>query len=184
MTELTLSTEQRQRHAEVYADLTVLAFEWNWLDARLAAGRNPLTAADVAELKQAGITHILDLRQAEEWCAPSPGNEAVEFSRECGLERFHLPLTNIEAPREEEFSQASAWLESALEDPKAKVYVHCRAGMERTATIVVAFHGCRTGQSYDAALQELKLKRPIFRPLPHQESAVRAWLESNSETMA
>jgi atypical dual specificity phosphatase len=184
MSAFDLSAEQQQRHAEVYADPAVLAFEWNWLDERLAAGRNPLTAADIAELARAGITHILDLREAQEWSAPSPGHEAVEFSRECGLERHHFPLTNREAPREEELFQASAWLESALGNPKAKVYVHCRAGMERTATIVVAFHGARTGQSYDAALDDLKRKRPIFQPLPHQESAVRAWLNANSAAAA
>jgi atypical dual specificity phosphatase len=182
MLEPDLSAEQRRSHSEVYATLSLLAFEWNWLDDRIAAGRNPLTAVDVAELAQAGITHILDLREEKEWSAPRPGSEAIEFCRECGIVRLHLPLTNLEAPREEDILKALDWLETTLQNPQHKIYVHCQAGKERTGTIAVAFHARRTGQSYDAAFQELKQKRDVFQPWPHQEAAVRAWLQASAES--
>lgn len=56
-----LTEEQKRWHEELYARPGMLPFEWNWIDQRIAAGRHPLTAVDVAELAQAGITHILDL---------------------------------------------------------------------------------------------------------------------------
>jgi protein-tyrosine phosphatase len=177
-----ITAEQKRWHDELYANSEMLPFEWNWLEERIAAGRHPLTAVDVVELAQAGITHILDLRREEEWSEVFPGQEALEFCVACQIQRSHLPLTNLQAPCDEDFQQASAWLETALQDPSAKIYVHCRAGMERTATIVIAFYACRTGQDYDAAFEELKQKRPIFQPLPHQESAVRTWLKAKSAT--
>lgn len=182
MIEPDLSAEQRSRHTEVYATSGLLAFEWNWLDSSIAAGRNPLTSVDIAELAQAGITHILDLREEKEWRAPLPGFEAVAFCQECGFVRLHLPLTNLEAPREEDFLKALDWLEATLQNPQHKIYIHCQAGKERTGTIAVALHAHRSGQSYDSALQELKQKRNVFRPWPHQEVAVRAWLQASAES--
>ena len=162
----------------------MLPFDWNWLDDRIAAGRNPLTEVDVAELAQTGITHILDLREEKEWTAPRPGLEAIEYCRECGIVRLHFPLTNLEGPREEDLLKTLDWLETTLKNPQHKTYVHCQAGKERTGTIMVAIHARLTGQSYDAALQELKQKRSVFQPWPHQESAVRAWLQASSTNSA
>lgn len=179
-----LSAGHRHNHSKVYATQGMLPFEWNWLDDRIAAGRNPLTAVDIAELAQAGITHILDLREEEEWCAPRPGLEAITFCKECGIVRRHLPLTNREGPREEDFLKALDWIETTLQNPQHKIYVHCQAGKERTGTIAVAMHAHRNVQSYDTAFQELKQKRGVFQPWRHQERAVRAWLESTSRSSA
>lgn len=180
MPEINLSEQQRHHHNEVYATEGMLPFDWHWLDDRSAAGRNPLTAVDIAELAQAGITHILDLREEKEWTAPRPGLEAVEFCRECGIERRHLPLSNRKKPQVEDFVTALNWLETHLENPAHKIYLHCQAGKERTGTIAVALHARRNGQSYDEALRELRQKRGVFAPWPHQERAVREWLQASS----
>lgn len=75
-----------------------------------------------------------------------------------------------------QFDEAVAFLEESLRQPGSVVYVHCRAGAQRTAAILVAFHGRRHGLGYDAALQELRRRRPLLNPLPVQEAATRRWL--------
>jgi protein-tyrosine phosphatase len=182
MAVLALTKKQIQQHVEIYSNADILPFEWSWLDERIAAGRNPLSAVDVAELAAAGITHMVDLREEKEWREVLPGLQAVEFCSECGLRRFHWALTNVHAPRAEDFETTCSWIREALEDPNAKVYIHCRAGMERTGTIATAFFASRSGLSYESALDELRIKRPIFQPLPHQQRAVCKWLQALAES--
>jgi protein-tyrosine phosphatase len=60
-----------------------------------------------------------------------------------------------------------------------KIYIHCRAGMERTAAILIAHHARTHGVSHDEALEVLQKARPILKPLRNQEEATRAWLEKS-----
>ncbi len=163
-------------HLEIYTTPGLPGFEMQWLDRRIAAGRNPLSVRDVADLRAAGITHVLDLREENEWAAPRFGGDAVEAMAKMGINRMHLPVTDMGAPNPLDFDRANAWIEKALALPNAKVYLHCRAGMERTAAIALAFWIAREGISYDAAFRNLKGKRPIFKPLPSQERAVKEWM--------
>lgn len=165
-----------RQHLKIYAKPGLPAFGFDWLDDRLAAGRNPLSARDVQTLKHAGISHILDLRETSEWSAPHLGLDAVEAMDGAGITRLHLPVVDMNAPCRADFDAAWAWIESVLGDPNAKIYLHCRAGMERTAAIVGALEAKRAGLSFDEALAKLKRKRSIFAPLPPQRRAARAWL--------
>ena len=163
-------------HMEIYKTPGLPGFEMEWLDRRIAAGRNPLSVRDVADLRAAGITHVLDLREDSEWAAPRFGHDAVEAMARLGINRMHIPVKDMGAPQPLDFDRANAWIEKALALPNAKVYLHCRAGMERTAAIAIAFWIAREGISYDAAFRNLKGKRPIFKPLPAQERAVKDWM--------
>jgi protein-tyrosine phosphatase len=80
------------------------------------------------------------------------------------------------APSPAAFDAAYEFIEAAIAN-EGRVYIHCRAGMERTAAIVVAWFARRHAVSYDAAFANLKARRPILNPLPHQERAARAWLK-------
>ena len=163
-------------HLEIYTTPNLPGFEMEWLDRRIAAGRNPLSVRDVADLRAAGITHVLDLREEAEWAAPRFGHEAIEAMAKMGINRMHIPIVDMGAPQPLDFDRANAWIDKALAQSNAKVYLHCRAGMERTAAIALAFWIAREGISYDAAFRNLKGKRPIFKPLPGQERAVKEWM--------
>ena len=165
-----------REHLEIYTTPNLPAFEMEWLDRRIAAGRNPLSVRDVSVLRAAGITHILDLREEAEWTLPRFGGAAIEAMAKMGIARMHLPIQDLGAPDALDFDRANVWLEKALAQSNAKVYLHCRAGMERTAAIALAFWIAREGISYDAAFRNLKGKRPIFKPLPAQELAVKEWM--------
>lgn len=165
-----------REHLKIYAKPGLPAFGFDWLDDRLAAGRNPLSARDVSTLNQAGITHVLDLRETSEWIAPHFGLEAVEAMEGAGITRLHLPIVDMDAPEPADFDAAWAWVEDASSDPDAVIYLHCRAGMERTAAIAGALAARRAAISFDEALAQLQGKRPIFQPLPPQRRAAQAWL--------
>lgn len=151
-------------------------FEYDHLTTQVLAGRNPLVRADVERLLAEGVTHLLDLREPHEWMPPNIGNEAVEFQHVCGLQRKHLPIPDFSAPDNEDFAEASAFLSETLRDPNAQVYIHCRAGMERTPTILVAYFAVEWKASCRETLTRLQQARPKFQPLPHQWDAVEAWL--------
>lgn len=144
------------------------------------AGRNPLTCRDVEALSALGITHILDLREPREWAPPKFGAEAVEEIERCGLQRLNLVVRDMREPTVEALDIACQFFDDALKTAENRIYVHCRAGMERTAAILIAYYARRHGVSYDDALSKLRASRPIFAPLPDQERAVRQWLKETA----
>jgi hypothetical protein len=151
-------------------------FEFDWIAPRLIAGRNPLMAKDVDALASLGVTDYLDIREVHEYGKPWLGAEAITALMDTGIARKHLPFTDMGAPSHTNLLAAVTYLEATLADPKRCVYLSCRAGMERTATVLIAFHARRRSVGYDAALKALRQQRPILRPLPDQERAVRAFL--------
>ncbi len=165
-----------REHLQTYSKPGLPAFGFDWLDERFAAGRNPLTARDIQTLKDADITHILDLRETREWSAPHFGLQAVEATGSAGIVRLHLPVVDMDAPRNTDFDEAQRWVEDVLTTPNTKIYLHCRAGMERTAAIACALEAKREGISFDEAMRKLKAKRSIFAPLERQREAARQWL--------
>ncbi len=170
-----------REHLRTYGKAGLPPFSFDWLDENMAAGRNPLTARDVQSLKDAGISHVLDLREPHEWSAPHFGQDAVNAFENAGITRLHLPVVDTDAPQNSDFDVAAKWLATTLAEPNAKVYVHCRAGMERTAAIVCAVYAREHGVSFEEALAVLRSNRSIFAPLPMQVRAAKAWLAQKSE---
>ena len=176
-----LTPEEITQHETIYATPYLPAFNADWVTPRIMAGRNPLSARDVAWMASQGITHILDLREAREWKPPKFGYLAVEAVQKLGLQRLHLEVWDMHAPKPQTFDAACRFIEEALLQPEAKVYVHCRAGMERTAAVLIAYYAKAQGVSYEEALHKLKKGRPILAPLPIQEQAARRWLETQNQ---
>lgn len=153
-------------------------FEFSRINPCLLAGRNPLTADDVELLVSEGVTHFLDLREPVEWLAPRLGTEALEEIERRKLFRCHIPIIDGCAPTRKEFDQCAALQELTQQKPQTQVYIHCRAGMGRTAAILIAWVARQEGNSYEQVFWRLKLQRPVLSPLPGQEQATRRWLES------
>lgn len=165
-------------HDAVYARRGLPPFNYSDIDGRIFAGRNPLTARDIDEIAALGVTHLLDLREAGEWKAPHFGLEAVEEAARLGLQRLHLPVLDMGAPTPQTLDAALQFIDETLQNPQAKVYIHCRAGMERTAAILIAHHARKHDLSYQESLKALRQRRPILRPLPNQERAVQQYLKA------
>ncbi|MHB9146298.1 MAG: protein-tyrosine phosphatase family protein [Symbiobacteriia bacterium] len=154
-------------------------FEYSRLQKGLWAGRNPLFEKDVEELARLGIRHIIDLREPAEWTDPWFGQEALDALEAHGIRRMHLPVVDMGAPDAETLTRAVETIQAALAAGEP-LYIHCRAGMERTGAVLVAWRASTRGESYDKALGALRSNRPILNPLPRQREAVEAWLEARA----
>jgi|CXWL01.1.fsa_nt_gi ADP-ribosyl-[dinitrogen reductase] hydrolase len=172
------------RHLLVYAPPGPPPFTRYPVTDRLLAGRNPLTELDARELAAAGVTHVLDLREDSEWAPDARhGAEAVDALARLGIERRSVPIRDTDSSSHAALDEAVGFLRTALE-PSARtadgrptrVYVHCRAGVERTGSILAAYVARAEHLSVDDAVAQLRAAAPQIQPLPWQLDAVRAWL--------
>ena len=175
---MTMDEHLQADHDRIYARIGLPPWEADWITDRVLAGRNCLSALDVNRLvTEYGITHVLDLREPQEWCAPKAGQDALDEIERGDVSRRHIPITDFGAPSMEALDQAVAFIDEALSQAGARVFVHCRAGLERTAAVLIAWYATAHGVDYDAAFQQLRRGRPVLRPLREQEQVVRRWLE-------
>ncbi|MEY2513475.1 MAG: hypothetical protein QOJ89_833 [bacterium] len=139
----------------------------------LLMGAYPQDAADVAELSRAGVTRIFNLVQDIEY---EPGaREGCEAAlADFGIDEQRAELVDfgaVPAAQIEDAAQAVVrWL-----DEGERVYVHCRAGWQRSATVVAAIVALREGINIAQALQVLRERKPTANPLMHQRADLLDW---------
>lgn len=170
--------ELEAAHQKVYQDNGIPPLRhWRVTDTVLA-GRNPLTELDVVELRDLGITHVLDLREESEWRGSGrEGQDAVVAIAARGIERLAVEIPDGGAPTRAAFTTACGWLEAIHQaNPGARIYVHCRAGLERTAVILAAWLGAQQGLSAPTAISRLGAYGYPGNPLFHQSTALQDWL--------
>jgi tyrosine-protein phosphatase SIW14 len=97
----------------------------------LYRGGQPKQAA-LAELKNLGLTTIVDLRRDDPRKADGELREAAAL----GMRFVHIPVSGWAPPSDEQVAQ---FLELFRNDPKQKVFVHCRFGDDRTGVFVAAY---------------------------------------------
>ena len=88
--------------------------------------------AGLAELKKLGITTIVDLRREDPQKADGERREAAAL----GLRLVYIPVAEWRPPSDEQVAQ---FLSLFREDPKQRVFVHCRFGDDRTGTFVATY---------------------------------------------
>lgn len=176
--------ERLQRQAHVYGTPGLPKFECNYITDQVIVGRNPLTAHDVEWLRLQGVTAFVDLREAWEWKGPGRhGAEAVATADSIPalFPRRHVEIVDdnvaIDFGR---LQQAVMHLDEVLAIPSEKVYIHCRAGQERTAAVLIAYFASRRWHTpYEETLSRLRRRRPALGPRPAQEQSVRQWLKTS-----
>ena len=107
---------------------------------------------DVAELREMGIKTILDL-EAGLFVAET---DAVKLERvwaaAAGINFEHVPLGPLGAPRADRVDAALA----VLSDPaKRPIFVHCKAGVDRTGFVVAAYRVQVEGWTPERAYEEM-----------------------------
>jgi rhodanese-related sulfurtransferase len=142
------------------------------------AGRQMLHVKDAARLiEETGVTHVLDLREKREWTKPNIGEAPIAHLIASGVVRKNIAIRDMSAPGKAELEAGVAFLREAIQSG-GKVYVHCRAGRERTASILwaYAFDGALEAPDWKAkiidAWKTLDKQYPSFAPLWHQVEAV------------
>lgn len=141
------------------------AFNFDWIDERLAVGgRFPMEAAEHLARRE-GIGAIVDLRV--ETC----DDEAT--LRVHGLEFLHLPTEDCCAIAPRMIDDGVEWVRTRL-DAGTRVLLHCEHGVGRSALLALCVLVARGIAPLDA-MNRIKVARPVVSPAPEQLEAFRTW---------
>jgi protein-tyrosine phosphatase len=113
-----------------------------------------LPPEEYGKLKDAGVTHVVDLREEHEDIGDVSGLDAL------GISRRQLPVRNQSAPRFEQMVEVTQWFDA--NDEQATLYVHCGGGFGRAAVMSAALL-VHAGAGVDAAVDLLRQARPEIR---------------------
>jgi protein-tyrosine phosphatase len=139
----------------------------------LLVGAYPQDRDDVGALRAAGVTRVLNLVQDVEY--DRGGRDAcVAALAAAGIEEHRVEIVDYGNLLPGHIELASRigleWLAQG-----ERVYLHCRAGMQRSATVAAAIVMLRDGLDAPAALQHVRARKPSANPLSHQRQDLLRW---------
>ena len=126
--------------------------DWDWynrIDEHVLIGALPFDRT-VTEL------HALGVRAVVNTCREYQG--PCEAYEQLGIEQLHLPTVDFTPPSAADISRAVAFIDDHVARGHG-VYVHCKAGRGRSATIVLCWLMAAKGISPEEAQQLLSSKR-------------------------
>jgi protein-tyrosine phosphatase len=146
----------------------------------LLVGAVPLDANDVQVVADQGVDRVLNLVQDPEY----PDGARLEV--EIGLDANDIEESRVQVvdfgnlspvALETAVTQVDTWLGEGH-----TVYLHCRAGWQRSATVAAGVIAIREQVPLEEALLRLGARKPTARPLPHQAEDLAAWWAQRDET--
>lgn len=144
----------------------------------LLIGAYPLDDRDVAMLSRLHVDRVLNTVQDDEY--PDGSREAVVAAltaagiveERLGLADYgHLPAPAIDSA----IQTAGDWLDQGLH-----VYLHCRAGWQRSAALAAALIASREGIGLEEAMAQVQRRKPSADPLPHQREDLERWWQARA----
>jgi len=126
---------------------------WQWwtvLEPTLILGAVPFRS-DVPKLAALGVTGIVNT------CAEFPGHGNLYGP--LGIEQFWMPTVDFSPPSLADVQAAVAFMQRKIAAGET-VYVHCKAGRARSATVVVCYLIARNGWTPAQAQQWIQQRRP------------------------
>ena len=143
---------------------------------RLIVGAMPLDAADVGALAALGVSRVLNLVEDAEYQRGARRTVERALARE-GIEERRLGTEDYGALTPELLEQATAQVNGWLDDGEI-VYLHCRAGWQRSAAVAAGAIAIREGTDVEAALLQVQKLKRTADPLPHQREDLSRWFET------
>lgn len=113
-------------------------------------GPSPKTNADWEQLRMFGVKYCLDLQSGSHFMQDGTPLEEQFTSKIHGIETFAHPLGEILPPSAKELSLAHATIRNF-----APIYVHCKAGVDRTG-MVIAYWESVNGFTRPEAIARMK----------------------------
>ena len=122
-----------------------------WLDDRIAVGGGIWSAANMAAVSRAGITHIINMQiEFDDTPLAAPHGIAVCWN----------PVDDDFEPKPPEvFAHGVEFALEALEKNGAKLFVHCAAGVHRAPMMALALLGV-LGWTLEDAMDLIEKRRP------------------------
>ena len=120
--------------------------------SRIGVGGGIWTPYNMADVAKAGITHIIDM-QVE--------FDDTELAAEHGIAvLWNKTDDDFEFKPASLFRRGVEFAEKALKDPKAKLFIHCAAGVHRAPMMALAVLGAM-GWDVDEAMELIEARRPV-----------------------
>ena len=148
---------------------------WTWLgDERIAIGSLPTPQTLPQLANHEGVTHVVNCRARAQ----------TAFSGDLDVERAmfgpdhvaHAPMWDHGRPQSSgAWAGAAAFAAEALEDPDAKVLIHCQRGRRRSVLVAYATLRLRGRSPEDAARFVLEHRREAHL-VPAYRASVEEWL--------
>ena len=142
----------------------------------LVVGALPLDATDVNKLAMLGITRVLNLVEDGEYERGARRRVERALAVE-GIPEVRLSSPDYGALSPELLEQATAQVNSWL-DAGEIVYLHCRAGWQRSAAVAAGAIAIRDGTKLETALARVQRFKSNADPLPHQREDLQLWFEN------
>jgi atypical dual specificity phosphatase len=139
----------------------------------LIVGAYPLDGRDVDMLGHMRVERVLNLVEDSEY---GPGDrETVEAAYTShGIEEMRMNLVDFGHLPPERLEEAVGTLVDWLGEGR-RVYVHCRAGWQRSAAVASGAVAVVRGIPIEDALEAVRDQKPSADPLPHQRADLLAW---------
>ncbi len=141
---------------------------WDRIDPLVIVGAFPF-GRDVAGLYREGVRAVVNT--CEEYAGP-----IVQYEHH-GIDQLHIPTTDFTHPRIEDVNRAVDFVQRHVEHGDS-VYIHCKAGRARSATVAICWLMKYRGHSIDEAQKLLLEKRPHINPRLTERPVVRQFAES------
>ena len=145
---------------------------WDPIDDYIILGAVPFPR-DVPKLADLGVRGIVNT--CEEYDGPI--NEYQQF----GIEQFHMPTIDFTHPADDDISNAISFVEKHRGDG-GKVYIHCKAGRGRSATVAICWLMKSQGITAAEAQQKLTDARPHVNQHLTDRPVVQRFEEALSES--
>uniref|UniRef100_T1J880 protein-serine/threonine phosphatase n=1 Tax=Strigamia maritima TaxID=126957 RepID=T1J880_STRMM len=119
------------------------------------------TALCIRILKRLGVTHVLNAAYGRGREFGFVNTDATFYERD-GIKFLGIPAMDMMSFHlEPYFEEASEFIHQALRD-KGKVLVHCRCGISRSSTLVLAYLMLKKGMRVQEALKTVRANREII----------------------
>lgn len=145
----------------------------------LVMGAYPQDADDVAALVAAGVTRVFNLVQDLEY-DPGARDACVTALAGAGIQERRVELVDYGSLSPGQI-EASAQVVLGWLGEGERVYVHCRAGWQRSATVVAAIVTLREDVTPRDALRILRERKPTANPLAHQRADLFRWWDERED---
>lgn len=139
----------------------------------LVIGAVPRDAEDVATLVGLGVTRVVCLVADGEYATGERAAVAEAYAA-AGIAESRVPSQDFGALGPATLERSSGLVAAALRDGET-LYLHCRAGWQRSAVTAAAALSRRTGVPPERTLEQVRARRPDACPLPHQVEDLERW---------
>lgn len=147
------------------------------ISRRLLVGAYPLDEEDLSMLSWMRVQRILNLAEDVEY-EPGRREEVERALAQAGIAEARIPLPDFGGLPADQIERAvtlvCGWL-----DAGELVYVHCRAGWQRSAAIAAAVLAVREELELEEALEAVQRQKPSAQPLEHQLDDLQSWWRSH-----